>query len=170
MQNTTEYRLISNHYGDQVAKRSQVRLMDHIDQGLIILDDIGATVESKKAFCLHPLFQNDVDLVENRYMSSFIDPYALLLTMEYRSVANEYLSDKVNTDQKIRLSPLLEVNDMLVADKVQNRKDFITHHKGTHARSAELDIYFKKWMAALDISEEKYNRLCKSIDHAVQKN
>ena len=163
---TVEYRLISAHYSDRVAKRSQVPLMNHIDEGLVVLDRISATDDAKRAFCLHPLLQADADLKENWYMASFVDSHVLLLTMEYRSVANEFLSDKIPAQRwgSIRLSPLYEVNDMLIADKVQNYKDFVTYHRDTHVRSEELDIYFRKWLAALTINEETYNSLCNAID------
>jgi hypothetical protein len=166
IQDTVEYKLISNHYGAQVAKRSQVPLINHINEGLIILDAISATERSKRAFCLHPLFQADADLKENWYMARYVEPHVLLLTMEYRNIANAYLSDKMDAPYEIpiRLSPLYEVNEMLRADKVQNRKDFITYHKATHPRSAQLDLYFKQWLDALDISEETYNNLCEDID------
>jgi len=52
---------------------------------------------------------------------------------------------------------------MLVADKVQNRKDFLAYHKGTHARSDELDYYFKLWLRRLDISEERYQELVEGL-------
>jgi hypothetical protein len=96
----------------------------------------------------------------------------MMLAMEYRSVANEFLSDKIpsHQGQDIRLSPLYEVNDMLVADKVQNYKDFITYHRGTHARSEELDIYFRKWLHALDISNQTYERMCNAIDAGKEPN
>jgi len=81
-------------------------------------------------------------------------------------VANEYLSDKVNTGQKIRLSPLYEVNDMLVADKVQNKKDFMTYHYGTHDRSNELNQYFNEWLTALTVDSWGYESLCKAIDES----
>jgi hypothetical protein len=162
--NSVEYRLISRHYGSRVAQRSQVPLINHIDQGLVSLDIIDASQEAKRAFCMHPLWQQDDDLGEHSYMANFIDSYVAMLTMEYRSVANEYLSNRVNTGHVIRLSPLVEVNHMLIADKVQNRKDFITHHRGTHPRSCELDQYFMDWMQALDISEQMYQELCQQID------
>jgi hypothetical protein len=138
--------------------------MNHIDEGLVVLKAIGAGEATKRAFCMHPLFQADEDLQENYYMASFVEPHVLLLAMEYRNTANAYLSDKIDTDQPLKLSPILEVNEMLVADKVQNHKDFITYHIGTHPRSDALYRYFEKWLKALDINCETFASLCKRID------
>ena len=164
MKHTVEYRLINLFYGERVAKRSQVPLINHINEGLVVLSAIDATDAAKRAFCIHPLLQADEDLLENYYLASLVDTHVLMFAMEYRSVANEYLSDKVNTEQKIRLSPLKEVNQMLVADKVQNYKDFLTYHHGTHERSDELSLYFEKWLNRLEIDNQTYLDLCKAID------
>ena len=166
IKNSLEYKFISRHYGDRVAKRSQVPLINHIDEGLVVLKAIGAVETTKKAFCLHPLFQSDEDLQENYYLASFVEPHVLLLTMEYRNIANAYLSDKIDTDQPLKLSPLLEVNEMLIADKVQNYKDFLTYHYGTHARSSELDRYFNKWLDSLSVNHWQYTELCEKIEES----
>ena len=167
IQESSEYKIISNYYGNRVANRSRVPLINHIDEGLIVLDSIGAvTEETKRAFCLHPLFQSDDALLENAHLVSIIDPYVLFLTMEYRNTANAYLSDKIDTNQRLTLSPISEVNQMLIADKVQNRKDFITYHKATHERAFALNAYFIKWLDALGISDSYYSMLCKRIDDA----
>ena len=169
IKDTVEYKLISAHYSDKVARRSQVPLMNHIDEGLVVLDTINATVYAKQAFCIHPLLQADEDLkLKFNAVAFACSPAVVMLAMEYRSVANEFLSDKIPTHKwdTIRLSPLFEVNEMLVADKVQNYKDFITYHRDTHARSKELSAYFLMWLAALDIPAETYNRLCKAIDES----
>ena len=168
IKNSVEYKLIAKHYGDRKAKRSGVPLINHIDEGLIILETLSAVESTKRAFCLHPLFQADEDLQENYYMASFVDPHVLLLTMEYRNIANAYLSDKITTTQPLKLSPLWEVNEMLIADKVQNKKDFVTYHQGTHARSDELSRYFDKWLTALKISPHTYRELCKQIEESKQ--
>lgn len=176
-----EYTLISLFYGDKVAKRSQVPLMNHINEGLIVLDAIGASIHAKRAYCIHPLLQADEDLRINFNLVAYsCSPAVVMLAMEYRSVANEFLSDKIEglqevigyygieglDDDLVRLSPLKEVNDMLVADKVQNYKDFITYHKGTHPRSQELDDYFNIWLKALDISSDTYLSLCDAIEES----
>lgn len=163
---TLEYQLIEEFYGDSVAKRSRVPMINHIHEGLVVLDEIEASEFAKRAFCIHPLIQADVDLENNYDILVGCDPHAIALAMEYRSVANEYLSQKVGTGHEIRLSPLGEVNDMLIADKVQNRKDFETYHKGTHPRSDELELYFAQWLEVLNVSEYDYNVLCDAIDNS----
>jgi hypothetical protein len=53
-------------------------------------------------------------------------------------------------------SVMAEVNEMLVADKVQNRKDFLLYHRGKHERSDALDLYFRRWLERLGVSEERF--------------
>lgn len=160
-----EYDLIHAFYDSKVAKRSQVPLINHIDEGLDVLNCLDASESAKRAYCLHPLLQNDSDLI-NTYSKccDISSTDVIMLAMEYRSVANEYLSAKVRTNHKIRLSPIDQVNDMLVADKVQNYKDFMTYHSLSHIRSAELDEYFHDWFKALKIDANTYKTLCNAIN------
>ncbi len=156
-----EYQIIKKHYGTNTTLRSGISLINHIDEGLIILDTIGASDIAKRAYCLHPILQNDKDLLDN-YDFNFenIHPKVLIATLEYRSVANEYLSQRtINTIHDIRLSPLKDVNDMLIADKIQNRKDFELYHKRTHSRSKSLEEYFRNWLQKLNIKESYYQEI-----------
>lgn len=163
-----EYHIISEFYKGKTAKRSGVPYMNHIDEGLIILEQIGASWDAHKAFCLHPIFQADMDLGEFVYKNipihyDMLNGMTVLLCMEYRSVANEYLSKRIITDiSEIRLSPLKEVNDMLIADKVQNFKDFILYHRD-HERYNELYAYFNNWFNRLGVNNEGYSRLVKNL-------
>ena len=50
---------------------------------------------------------------------------------------------------------------MLIADKVQNYKDFLLYHKNTHERSDELDEYFNSWFKILHCD---YKELVKIIE------
>ena len=161
---TKAYQMITEHYALQCAKRSRVPLINHIEEGLKILSWLGEPQRVKDAFCLHPMLQHDTDLNANwkEVSMEMIDeedgPEIIMLAMEYRSVANEFLSDKV-LDMRlemIRLSPISGVNAMLIADKIQNRKDFELYHKETHPRSNELDKYFKMWLTKLGITEDQY--------------
>lgn len=148
-----EYNAISEYYGDKTAERSGVPLINHIDEGLLILDNIGATDEAKRAYCLHPIFQSDTDLVANKDTAYRFESNIILLTMEYRKSANSYLcspkTDNWTTIDDLRKYVgflLPEVRHMLIADKTQNYKDFMLYHYGTHKRSAQLFSYFNLWL------------------------
>lgn len=149
--NNAAYTLISDYYGHKTTNRTGVRLMNHIDEGLKILDHLNASDNAKDAYCIHPMVQSNLDLAccATTVFDS-IQPYVILLAMEYRSVANAHLSDNPSTI--IHLSVLRDVDMMLIADKVQNKKDFEAYHKGTHEHSDRLTAYFDRWLAALDVS------------------
>lgn len=155
---TLEYQLIQHYYGDRKAQRSQAYLMNHVDEGLGVMAEVGASDEAMRAFCLHPLLQDDVSLAANyaRVAQAMSDEpqsaYVLGLAMEYRSVANEYLAHCTMRPTGIRLSPLKDVNDMLIGDKVQNRKDFL-YHAETHANRERLAEYFRDWCEALSVAD-----------------
>ena len=148
IKSSASYLLISRYYGNKTAKRSGVLLMNHINEGLEILYSKNATRDVLEAYCIHPILQSDEAFNEN-YNLSFhgISPQVLLLAMEYRRVANSYLSknkmeDFVGfTNDKIKL--------MLYADKKQNEKDFALYHEGKHERSKELREYFDNWLNIL---------------------
>ena len=157
--NTAEYNLIENVYGNKKAKRTGVFYMNHIDEGLYILNKIGASYQAKLGYILHPVFQGDQDLkdIYNHTSLEKVSYQAIINAVEYRNVANEYLSfRKIRDIEDIRLSPLKDVNHMLIADKIQNRKDFEIYHKDKHERSKELVKYFNNWMQRLDITEKFY--------------
>ena len=140
-------------------------MINHIIEGLHVLDAIQATEAAKAAYCIHPLVQSDDFLVKHLDLDwTAIEAKVLLLAMEYRAVANSYLSTRTITEIKeIKLSPLPEVNQMLIADKVQNRKDFELYHITTHPRSEDLQKYFSNWLERLDVSEEAYQALIERI-------
>lgn len=174
-----EYAAIEGHYGIRRAERSKVLLINHIEEGIVIIGALdgklpdGCSFQETPAcagYCLHPLFQNDQDLhtVGQRYADSVHRPLAgpVMLTMEYRWRANAWLSDKVEKGAvSLQLvggpdaGGLPEVRAMLIADKVQNYKDFLAHHWRKHARSDELDLYFRTWLEHLGIGEETFHRL-----------
>lgn len=160
------YEAIRLFYGDQRAERSGVLKMQHIDEGLVLLQLHNATRAAKDAWCLHPLVQADDDLdfsIGRRWFNQ-LPPDAVALAMEYRSVANAALSDQVIDDGGPvwpgpwpRLSSMSDVNLMLRADKIQNRADFELHHLGKHERSDQLALYFQVWLEVLGVSEHQYH-------------
>lgn len=160
--NTPEYNMIENIYGNQCAKRSGLYYMNHIDEGLYILHKLGASTNAMLGYILHPIFQSDSELrgIYNHTSLKDVAPQPIINAVEYRSVANEYLSYRnIKEIDEIRLSPLKDVNDMLRADKIQNRKDFELFHMDKHERTKELAHYFDNWMCRLDISEEYYRKI-----------
>lgn len=144
------YQKISSYYGDKKTARSNVKLINHIDEGLEILDTLGTNQETKDAYCLHPILQSDEDF-KNNFMGDFegISPSAIILAVEYRRVANSYLSTMDVSDFVGFTCP--QIRDMLLADKVQNEKDFALYHEGSHPRSKELREYFDTWFKLLSI-------------------
>lgn len=165
--------IIEDFYGGKVAKRSGVKLINHIYEGVEILKKINADRITIDAYCLHPIIQNDQDFLDflefdNNYCE--IDPRAWVLACEYRNVANSFLSDKIikNSDgeflnQSSSLKFCERIKKMLIADKVQNKKDFMIYHLGKHDRSDELAFYFNAWLEILEISNSEYERLVTSL-------
>lgn len=162
IERTFEYQMISEYFASRETARSKIPLMNHITEGLYILDKLGASLAAKRAFCLHPMLQEDKELKQHwETVIANCDKTAILYVMEYRNIANQYLSERViGSIEEIALSPLEDVNKMLIADKIQNRKDFTFYHRygnpmnltPRHPRSAELEQYFKNWLARLGVT------------------
>lgn len=158
------YSLIAQHYGQRRAGRSGVPLIQHIDEGLRVMDSLGAAESAKQAFALHPLVQSDealgLFLPQLRAQTASVPPAVMLLAMEYRARANGYLSQHTCSADCYPTPGVLPcVRDMLIADKVQNYKDFRLHHAATHPRAARLDEYFHEWFEALGIGAEQLSEL-----------
>ena len=161
------YLAIERRYGDVKAERSGVFYMNHIDEGLRVLHRwLGASVRAQQAWCLHPLVQGDADLRrshEEGVLDEF-DARTVTLALEYRNIANAFLSGMAGhagfvDARRIDRSPLVEVDQMLVADKLQNCKDFRLHHGATHPRADRLELYFQRWLAALGVDAAEVDRL-----------
>lgn len=147
---TPEYQLIAKYYANRVANRSGLPYLKHINDGLEILDLLGADQDTMRAFAVHPLVQDDAALVEYRTSIESLDAPILLLAAEYRSVANSYnIQDFKDQLGQPRLSPLPEVNLMLLADKYQNLSDLLDHN-AEHPDYQELCEYFSDWLSVLD--------------------
>lgn len=159
LKHSNAYKLIQSIYGDNHSKRSKVPFIYHIDEGGYILEQLGASDIVKDAYYLHPVFQDDSEFIKNK--SNFFDGIAiesLLLAVEYRNIANRYLSSNLsdmNDIEKIRLEMVPEIRLMLIADKVQNYKDFMLYHQ-EHIKYDTLYAYFHQWFKILDIDINKY--------------
>lgn len=146
--NRRAYVTINNYYGDKTTKRTGLKLINHIDEGIDILNSIGADIDTIDAYCLHPILQSDESFIQNLDLDfNGISTRSLLLAMEYRRVANSYLSN--DRMESFVGFTTIEIKHMLYADKIQNEKDFTLYHEGTHERSTELRTYFNNWLNIL---------------------
>ena len=166
-----ELEIIQMYYGDRVAKRSGVPLINHINEGLVILDAIYADDVVKGAYCLHPLLQDDSAMRDNwAEVAKKARASCCILATEYRSKAQSYLcrpeTDSWSSEEIAkRVGQLIEpVQLMLIADKVQNRKDFLIYHANTHERKEQLNHYFLNWAAFLGLDSNKLSELTKLIE------
>lgn len=159
----TEYTIIEGVYGDQKAKRSGLYLMNHVDEGLDIMLRRKAMKVAQQAFTAHPLLQDDEHFINKDLSANLIVKHCskevILLCMEYRKVANAYLC-KPKTDhwtlKDIAFAcPIVseDIREMLIADKVQNYKDFLQYHALTHPRRNQLFSYFNNWITYLECEE-----------------
>lgn len=144
------YELIKNHYGDKQAERSSIMYIQHIDEGLMILDALKASQDVKDAFCVHPILQIPSSLKATD-VSSW-KPEVVLLAMEYRNKANTYSSHMGTKPPKMVLS---DVTTMLIADKIQNYKDFLEHSR-KYPNATELNTYFINWLQHLKCNKYMY--------------
>lgn len=154
------YKYIEQFYGDQKAQRSGIPYMNHIDEGIAILDFLCAPNEAIEAYCLHPMFQCDEELklnLKNKTLMTVMDKITLVNVIEYRNKANNFLSPHVKKREP-SLSPLVVVNWMLLADKIQNYKDFLKYQSHPAISSnptmptekwQALDVYFQEWLKIL---------------------
>lgn len=169
------YQLVEKFYGHARTERSRVPLINHIREGVWLMNHLGAEIAAIEAFCIHPLLQADNDLprhlpsllkaLNNPSGPGFCSPGVLAYAMEYRNIANAGLLTGFLQRGYVQTSPLPQVNDMLVADKVQNYKDFIQFHKATHAKSKELTDYFECWLRTLNVN----SMMCRSFDDLAEK-
>lgn len=166
---TPEYLSIQRKYGDTRASRSGQYYMNHIDEGMYILRQLypNQSEEAERAFCLHPLVQDDAELQSCIPMSRW-SHRALMHAMEYRHVANAFLPPNTWDNLKEPKKSVLDiVNQMLVADKIQNCKDFELYVKKNLSsdRQIELSTYFARWFEVLNIEHTTYQKMKKEIQH-----
>lgn len=144
---------IEEFYGNRTSSRSGIPLMNHILEGCEMLREWGRPDNEIRAFCIHPLAQSNMDVSWSNVG---------YLAEDYAEVANSYLCkpetdwaiSPLDVDCLIRHKLIKCIDEkavlwMLLADKVQNQKDFRIYHWFTHKRSRELEHYFNLWIKYL---------------------
>jgi hypothetical protein len=158
------YAMAAEQWGEKVSSQG-VPYMRHIDDGIRIIDMLREENHIAKqvddAFILHGLFQSYID-VGNAYSRKYYDkvePQVLMLVMEYRNIANQWLSPHgFNPTEKPKI-PLFETRVMLVADKIQNYSNFLKNYKLIHPHHQRLDAYFRAWHEHLGVRWENFEHL-----------
>ena len=168
------YLAIAESFKGKTAERTSLPYMNHIDEGLRVLDALDATLVTKQAFCLHPLVQLDTVLINEITSVGYINtatPQAILLAMEYRNCLNKISSKSVISKFSPRFVEKLQsriktfpgLYHMAVADKIQNNKDFTENYidgSSKHANYKGLTRYFNFWLHnILRLSDEDVKML-----------
>ena len=129
------------------AKRSGENYMLHITEGLQVLTAIGANEFTKAIFALHPFFQMQEEWAKHKCMLALNFPMLVHAAgFDYALTANACLP---GTGRMPELSQWREVNQALVADKVQNYAAFKRKLDGVHTETQELHRYFRAWIDKL---------------------
>lgn len=170
------FEMIEDFYGDERAERSGVLKIRHIREGLAVLNEMPDIAEvTKAAYCIHPIIQSDADFLaelQNRNLQHARSD-VLMLAVEYRSVANSYLSkDYWNflSDHIARVELVMKLNlnnhvaHMLIADKIQNCKDFERYNQDVE-NAGTLHHYFRDWLHLLNVEEDDYQRMVEIMDN-----
>lgn len=164
IEQTTEWITAKKYLSGQKASRTKADYFEHVEEGVKILQILGEPLVVQAAFAIHPLYQSDEALTNHYPLLSTFDPVTVALTMEYRSVANRGIRREVKKNNwTVELSCLFSVNQMLVSDKIQNRKLFLNHYPKNLADYAEIDRYFDVWLKALNISEKRYEEIVNQL-------
>lgn len=169
------YETINAFYKSKKTSKN-VPYINHINEGIIHLEEMKVSNDTINAFILHPLAQcvnlkgadakviltqKEMDKHFNIYDIEPIIAYELLM---YRKFANAYLCRPETDDYTFNdafevikdLKNDQSVLKMLVADKLQNYKDFVIYRKNDHKRSKELETYFNYWLLSLIILVDSY--------------
>lgn len=160
--NWWEYQLISKAYLGRKTSKG-VPYINHIDEGLEILSALEASETTMRAYCVHPIFQENALLIHYSATREIeqLTASVVVLAMEYRSVANAALSNRddiLDNPENIKLSDMADVNLMLIADKVQNYKDFRKYNRD-HKNAERLEKYFRSWLKRLNVTDHMYEEL-----------
>lgn len=153
------YKIIQEYYKGKFAKRTGLSYMNHIHEGIMILEDI----DEQEAFMLHPIFQ---DGAEKNFDLKNIKKNVITLAKRYAKTANSYLPKDYEKDPPKIPSNIYR---LLSIDKVQNYKDFILNkHVFSEEKVEQMKIYFSKWFEALCLSPWYIECIIKAMSKRVK--
>lgn len=142
-----EYNYMKDLFSTSVSKRTKDLSTNPMEEGLAILNILESNHITKKAYCIHQLFHNDESLERswdgNRFPNC--DIKSMLLAMEFRTL----YKSKPNRNGIIKLSPIKEVNEMMLAYKMQQYKNFEINGRGQTDNDELVESSFKNWIKQL---------------------
>lgn len=166
------YSVIDNFYKGMSTSKG-VPYINHINEGIVHLENMKVDDTVINAFILHPFVQcvnlkgtyKDCLLTEKeleKHINIFeIEPEIAFELLLYRKYANSYLCREATDNYDINdafedvkgLAKYRNTVKMLIADKLQNFKDFLLYRQD-HPRKEFLNRYFTIWLNILaNISE-----------------
>jgi hypothetical protein len=127
--------------------------MNHIIEGAYFLTEVmPADDPFVEAFLVHPIFQ-DVDLptqVIQKYVDTFeLSTPVVSTAFKYRIAANSYLPKDIHTGRQPPVILEQGLKFMLIADKIQNLKDFQRYFDKQNPRYKQLENYYDTWLSSL---------------------
>jgi len=161
------YKVISKFYKGKSTSKG-IPYTNHIDEGIGHLENLHVDDTTINAFILHPFVQC-VNLVGTygktlltekeleKHINIFeIEPDIAHELLLYRKYANSYLCRPETDDYAYHeavaavegLEQYPNVVKMLIADKLQNFKDFLKYRQD-HPRKVPLTYYFRFWLIML---------------------
>lgn len=135
-------RVVEFYQGGNEFTSTGVPKINHIDEGLAILEYLETETHTQEAWCLHPLLQGDKELLDYGWHSTRgVTGYAIVLAMEYRATANAFLctpeTDRYTQEDMPKIV-LPEVKPMLIADKISNMRNLVKYNRGTSVTGNSL--------------------------------
>lgn len=174
---TKGYQIIKEHFAGQIATRSALPYINHIHEGIYILNRcFGWDETTAEAFCVHPIFQDvsDDSHATQARCKSELNHRVTDLASQYAKAANAYTSKhRLLEIAAIPLPSDSAVRQMLVADKVQNKKDFVaqvlnpstanSNSQGNAQLNAHLMSYFDRWLDRLGVTPTNFTELATEL-------
>lgn len=152
-----EYRLVEAVLADSRSSSGAFR-MNLVDEGLAVLADLGASMDTKRAFCLFPLVSEDNELAKYYHsLEQVLAPIpggleALALAVESREIACRWRPGMPNPQSSVQVSSSKNVKDLLIAEKVQQRAA-LTQHAMEDSSKADLNVHYQSWLEALGAAD-----------------
>jgi len=156
IEDTPEYILAEKDLTPTISRRSQQSHFIHVRQGIEILRAMKSSYAAQRAFAIHPLLQDKEKLDFYRFRMENCSVHAVVLAMEFCALATagKRPHNPLGKTWMPAVSNVHEVNDMLIADKIQNWVSYKKYHNlYPDLDKKQMIAYFNKWFDALGVTQ-----------------